>query len=443
MQLLQIGLDHGTADVTVRERLAFQTADLPAVLADLRQLATDAVVLSTCNRVEIYLLAEQADSCADRVIIYLADRSGLGESQVRAATRVRVGSEVVRHLCRVATGLESMILGEPEIAGQVRTAQVAANVDGVASVVLRRLFDDALRVAGQVRADSGIGRHAVSVSTAAIRLAERTMGGLEGRVALVIGAGSVGRSAARVLAQSGASSVIVSSRRIESARSVATEFGCQATTIDSLPAALVAADLVIGATAAPHTVVHVGVVSAAMAARPDRPLVLVDVAVPRDIEPEIRRLPGCTLFDVDDLKAAREASLASRKLAAVDAEAYIERTVGRFMSWLNGRMVASVVADLVAHAEQVRQREVERGLSLHGATTERERALVEATSAAIVKKLLHAPIVELKRRGAGDDGLVWVRALGELFALSRGVETGGAAAPMAAAPPSRAEGATR
>ena len=243
------------------------------------------------------------------------------------------------------------------------------------------------------------------------------MGGLQGRVALVIGAGSVGRSAARVLTASGASSVIVSSRRIESARVVAKEFGCEASTLDTLPAALAEADLVIGATAAPHLVVHAEQVAQAMAARPGRPLVLVDVAVPRDIDPEIRQVPGCTLFDVDDLKAAREASIAARKLAAVDAEAYITRTVDKFMAWLHGRMVAAVVSDLVAHAERVRQSEVERGLSIHGATTERERALVEATSAAIIKKLLHQPIVELKRRSAGDEAQVWAKTLGELFAL--------------------------
>ncbi|MGE3912834.1 MAG: glutamyl-tRNA reductase [Chloroflexota bacterium] len=420
MQLVEIGLDHATADVTIRERLAVQSADLPAVLTDLRQFADDAVVLSTCNRVELYLLAGSGPACADAVIAYLAERSGLGETQVRAATRERHGADAVRHVCRVATGLESMIIGEPEIAGQVRTALAAAGEAGPSSVILRRLFDDALGVAGQVRASSGIGRHALSVSTAAIRMAERTLGGLEGRVALVIGAGSVGRSAARVLAASGASSVIVSSRRIDSARAVAKEFGCQATTLDGLKDALIAADLVIGATAAPHTVVHAEAVATAMANRPDRPLVLVDVAVPRDIEPEVGQVPGCTLFDVDDLATAREASLAARKLAAVDAEAQIERTVERFMTWLHGRLVSSVVADLVAHAEQVRRREVERGLALHGATTERERALVEATSAAIVKKLLHQPIVELKRRGAGDDAQLWARALGELFALPGG-----------------------
>lgn len=417
MQLLQIGLDHATADVTIRERLAVQSVDLPAALADLRQIAMDAVVLSTCNRVEIYLLAVDAVSCADSVTTFLAARSGLTEDQVRLATIRRYGADAVRHLCRVATGLQSMILGEPEIAGQVRTAQAVAGEGGAASVVLRRLFDDALRVAGQVRAESGIGRHAVSVSTAAIRLAERTVGGLQDKVALVIGAGSVGRSAARVLSQSGASSVIVSSRRIESARAVAREFGCDAATIESLPDALAAADLVIGATSAPHIVVHAEAVQQAMSVRVGRPLVLVDVAVPRDIDPEIRTIPGCTLFDVDDLKAAREASIAARKLAAVDAEAYIERTVEKFMTWLHGRMVASVVSDLVAHAERVRQQEVERGLSLHGATTDRERALVEATTTAIVKKLLHQPIVEVKRRSSTDDGQVWARALGELFAL--------------------------
>ena len=173
-----------------------------------------------------------------------------------------------------------------------------------------------------------------------------------------------------------------------------------------------------------------------MAQRPDRPLVIVDVAVPRDVDPEVREVPGCTLFDVDDLASAREASMAARRLAAADAEAQIERTVERFMAWWHGRTVAAVVADLVAHAERVRQAEVERSLARLGAATERERALVEATSAAIVKKLLHQPIVELKRRGAEDEARVWARALGELFALPSAIDEAAAQA-VAEAPSDR------
>lgn len=434
MQLIEIGLDHATADVTVRERLAVSSADLPGVLADLRQSAADAVVLSTCNRVEVYLLVADADAGAQHAVDYFAGRSGLAPEAVAAATRVRHGVDAVRHLCRVATGLESMIVGEPEIAGQVRTAIREADAAGTTSVVTRRLFDDALGVAGQVRAASGIGRHAVSVGAAAVRLGERTLGGLDGKVGLVVGAGSVGRSAARVLASSGVSRLLIASRRTVSAQTTADEVGGEVVENGHVQEALALADLVVSATSAPHMVIRAEGARAAMAQRPERPLAIVDVAVPRDVDPEVRSIPGCTLFDVDDLASAREASMAARRLAAADAEAQIERTVERFMAWWHGRTVATVVADLVAHAERVRQAEVERSLARFGAATERERALVEATSAAIVKKLLHQPIVELKRRGAEDEARVWARALGELFALPGAVEA--AAAQVVAEAPS-------
>jgi glutamyl-tRNA reductase len=317
-----------------------------------------------------------------------------------------------------------MIVGEPEIAGQVRTALRSAEAAGTVSVIGRRLFDDALGIAGQIRASSGIGRHAVSVSAAAVKLGERTLGGLDGKVGLVIGAGSVGRAAARVLAVSGVRRLFVESRRIVSAQATAAEVGGEAIGVEERAAALAAADLVVSATSAPHVVVRADAVRLAMNQRPDRPLVIVDVAVPRDVEPEVGDIPGCTLFDVDALASAREAGLAARRLEAVNAEAQIEHAVEKFMSWWHGRSVAAVVADLVAHAERVRQAEVERSLARHGATTDRERALVEAASAAIVRKLLHHPIVELKRRSAEDEAQLWARTVGELFALPRAGQSG-------------------
>jgi glutamyl-tRNA reductase len=310
-----------------------------------------------------------------------------------------------------------MIVGEPEIAGQVRAALREADAAGTTSVVTRRLFDDALGVAGRVRAESGIGRHAVSVGGAAVRLGERTLGGLDGKVGLIVGAGSVGRSAARVLASSGVARLLVASRRTVSAQAIVDEVGGEVVEQGHVQEMLAVADLVVSATSAPHVVIRAEGVRIATATRPDRRLVIVDVAVPRDVEPEVRAVDGCSLFDVDDLASAREASLAARRLAAADAEAQIERTVGRYMAWWRGRTVATVVADLVAHADRVRQAEVERTLARLGTATDRERALVEAASAAIVKKLLHRPIVELKRRGAEDETALWARALSELFAL--------------------------
>jgi glutamyl-tRNA reductase len=433
MQLIEIGLDHATADVTVRERLAVSAQNLPAVLADLRQFAADAVLISTCNRVEAYLLVDEAATGARLATEYFAARSGLPIDTVAAATRVRHDVDAVRHLCRVATGLESMIVGEPEIAGQVRAALRDAEAAGTVSVVMRRLFGDALGIAGQVRSASGIGRHAISVGAAAVKLGERTLGTLEGKVGLVVGAGSVGRSAARVLAASGVSRLLIASRRTISAQTTALEVGGEVVENGHVAEALAWADVVITATSAPHSVVHAEGVRAALAQRPSRPLAIVDVAVPRDVDPDVADVPGCTLFDVDALASAREASLAARRLEAANAEPQIERTVERFMAWWHGRTVADVVSHLVAHAEQVRQAEVERSLARFGTISERERRLIDAVSTSIVKKLLHTPIVELKRRGGDDMAPVWAQALGELFALPGAIEAASATLASATA----------
>jgi len=338
---------------------------------------------------------------------------------------VRQDADAVRHLFRVACGLESMIVGEPEVAGQVRRALTAAEQHGAAGPVLRRLFADALSIAGRVRAASGIGRESVSVSAAAVRLAERSLGGLADRTVLVVGAGAVARGIGRTLADLGPSRLLIASRRLESARALADLVGAEALGLEQLSAGLAAADVVISATAAPTPVVTAEQVRSALDARRGRPLLLVDVAVPRDVDPAVAAIPGCTLYDVDDLAAARETGLAARRLQAETARASIERAVDRFVGWWHGRNVAPVVAELAAHAERLRLAEAERALARLGDVSERERQLVDLATSALVKKLLHRPIVELKRRGGADDADRYVEALRQLFALPTDGETAG------------------
>lgn len=417
MHVLEVGLDHHTADVTLRERLAIQADSLPEVLERLGEIAAEVAVISTCNRVELYAVVDRLDVAQRRVIAELARLSGLAEDRLTAALTVRQDHEAVRHLFRVAAGLESMIVGEPEIAGQVRTALKVAEEHGAAGLVMRRLFADALSSAGRVRSESGVSREPVSVSATAVRLAERTLGGLQGRTALVVGAGAVGRAVARTLVDLGASRISIASRRLESARALADLVGGEALGLDQLVGGLRDADLVISATAAPAPVVSAEQVRTALEGQTGRSLLLVDIAVPRDIDPAVESIPGCTLYDVDDLAAARETGLAARRLQAETARASIERAVKRFVGWWNGLSVAPVVAELTAHAERLRLAETERALSRHGAVSERERQLVEAATLALVKKLLHRPIVELKRRGGADDAGRYVDALRELFAL--------------------------
>jgi glutamyl-tRNA reductase len=423
MHLIEIGLDHRTADVTVRERLAMPADALPQTFERLLQIGGEAAVISTCNRVEVYLQVDRLDVARRQVVGLLAEQSGLSVEQLGATLTLRHDDDAVRHLFRVASGLESMIVGEPEIAGQVRTALKRADEQGTLGPSLRRLFSDALSIAGKVRQESGVSREPVSVSTTAVRLAERSLGGLADRTALVIGAGAVGRAVARTLVDLGTGRMLVASRRLESAQALASLVGGEALGLDSLADALARADLVISATGAPNIVVSADLAQQALQQRPDRALLLVDIAVPRDIDPAIRDLPGCSLFDVDNLAAARESSLSSRRLQAEQARDAIEGAVERYVRWWHGLRVAPVVAELTAHVERVRLAETERALARHGETTERERQLVEAATAALVKKLLHRPIVELKRRGAADDAEAYVATLRDLFALPSPDET--------------------
>jgi glutamyl-tRNA reductase len=417
MHLIEVGLDHSTADVTLRERLAIPAEALPDVFERLGRVSAESTVISTCNRVEIYALVDQPEFAQRGIVEALAALSGLSADRLSAALTVHQDADVARHLFRVAAGLESMIVGEPEIAGQVRRALRAAEEQGAVGPVLRRLFADALSIAGRVRSDSGISREPVSVSATAVRLAERTLGGLAGKTALVIGAGAVGRAVARTLLDLGASRILVASRHSASAGVLADLVGGDAFTLDGLPTALGSADVVISATAAPVTLLTAAQVRTALDGRESRPLLLVDVAVPRDIDPAVAEIPGCTLFDVDDLAEARETGLAARRLQADAARESIERAVTRFVGWWHGLNVAPVVAELTAHAERVRLAEAERALARLGGVSERERQLVEAATSALVKKLLHRPIVELKRRGGAQDADRYVNALRELFAL--------------------------
>ncbi|MDP8921954.1 MAG: glutamyl-tRNA reductase, partial [Chloroflexota bacterium] len=421
MQLIALGLDYRQADLALRERLAIPASDLPAALARLREHAAEGALLATCNRTELYLIADTAAAGHAAGLHCLADLASLPVDELAPLIVAYRQEEAVRHLCRVAAGLESMVLGEHEILGQVRAALEAAEAAGTAGVAMRRLFQQALAVGGRVRAETGIARQALSTSTVGVRLAERALGGLAGRTALVIGTGKMCVAAARALVDADVALLVVG-RRSERAHALADALGGEGLGLDRLVDGLARADLVISATSAPDLVVRESDVRAALARRPARRLVLVDLAVPRDVDSTVGSLPSCTLYDVDDLAAAREAGLAARQLEAPKVEAAIEDAVARFATWWGGRAVAPVVAELVVHAERIRRAEVERVLGRLGPLTERERAVaeaaVEATTTALVGKLLHEPIVRLKRRGGQHDAAVYAHAVRELFALA-------------------------
>jgi glutamyl-tRNA reductase len=395
-RLALVGLSHHVAPVEIRERVAL---DLEGARELSRRLAAhggEAVCLSTCNRTELYLVGLDGANCPlgpelDEVVYRLADE------------------DAALHLFRVAAGLDSMVPGEAEILGQVRAAFEA----GAAGPILDRLFRQALHVGKKARTETAIAESPASVSSAAAALAQQVFGDLAGRRVLVIGAGKAAELAARSLASRGAAIACVASRSVEKAGSLADRFGARATDLSRLGDELAGADIVVSCTSA-HDIV---LTREQVAARRRGPLFLIDIAVPRDLDPAINELDGCYLYDVDDLEAVVEETLVGRRREAARAETLAAEEAGRFREWLVSRDVVPAIASLRAHAEGIRRQELERAESRLGRLSEHDRRTVESITAQIVNKLLHLPTVRMKEAAATADGAAYASALEHLFGL--------------------------
>ncbi|MBI4491841.1 MAG: glutamyl-tRNA reductase [Chloroflexi bacterium] len=417
MPILVLGLSHKETPVVLRERLAFRADDLPAALRALRDYVSEGAILSTCNRTEVYALVGHRDTGLRAVRRFLADWHHLQPSDLALPLYERWQEEAVRHLFRVASGLDSMILGEPQILGQVKRAREAALACESLGAVLERLVRQAVEVGKRARTQTGISRNAVSVPSAAVELARRSLGSLQQARMLVVGAGEMGKLAALALADQGAGEVIVTSRSPANARRLADAVRGAPVAFAALPDELARADVVLSCTSAPVYVIGLEMVQRAMGSRRGRPLALIDIAVPRDVDPRAREMDGVYLYNVDDLEAVCAANLELRRAEAAQVEAIIEREVPRFMQWWDTLDVVPTIAALVDRAEAIRQAELARALPRLGELSERQRSTINALTAAIVQKMLHQPIARLKDHGEGEDGRLFVPAVRELFQL--------------------------
>jgi len=410
MHISATGVSHHDTPVELRERLAFNADQLKPGLARLPDGLAGAV-LSTCNRTELYLAAESA---VDREAAIAALASARGQP-VPEGIRFyhREGRDAVEHLFKVAAGIESLVVGESEILGQVREAFSAATAAGRSNAVLARLFHTALRVGRRARAETEIGAHGLSVSALAVSLSRRLVGDLRRKTVLVVGAGEAGQRAAAALVQQGVGRFLVTTRRSGVAEEIARELNGVAFPFAELPAALAEADVLIAATAAQEPVLSADQVAGAMALRQDRPLLVVDIAVPRDVDPAARGIANVHLFDIDDLQAAAEANLEARKREVAAVEAIVSEEADRFQAWLEGQRVAPTIAVLRQRAEAARQAELRRTLARLGHLDEADRRRIAAMSEALVNRLLHDPVVRLRERGSERH----VEALRELFDL--------------------------
>jgi glutamyl-tRNA reductase len=409
------GVSHRSAELAVREALAFPREALPLALRRLRDElgAAEAMILSTCNRVELYVRSEQ-DDVHERLRGFLCSFHGRPAGSLSAHVYGLSGPEAVVHAFRVAASLDSMVIGEPQILGQVREAYQLAEAAGALGPVLGALRNRSVAAARRVRSETGIGAGAVSVSYVAVELARKIFGQLDGRNVVLVGAGKMSELAARHLVRGGAVATVVGGRTLHRAEELAAALGGHALPLERLREALAGADIVISGTGASGLVVRHEDVDAVRAVRRHRPLFLIDIAVPRDIEPSVARLPGVFLYDLDDLKAVAEANLRERRKEASAAEALVEKEAREFIEWEKSLDVVPLLVEMRRRADQIRKAELDKVRGRLGALSPQQEQALDAATSAIVNKLLHAPTVHLKeatRNGQSLDQLSLIRKI--------------------------------
>jgi len=420
MNLVVLGLNHETAPVELREKLSIPENQVPEHIRLLQSKAPhviEEVILSTCNRVEIYARVRNITRGIEELKRFLCDYHEIDPDALEKSVYTYVLEDAVEHLFKVSSSLDSMVVGEPQILGQVKGAYKAARELKATGAILNNLFERSFSVAKKVRTETAIAENAVSVSYAAVELARKIFDDLSSKTALLIGAGEMIELAARHLVAQGVETVLVSNRTYERAVALATQFNGEAVKFDHLHEELKRCDIVISSTGAPHFVVRRDLASKVIAERGNRPMFFIDIAVPRDIEPSVNEIDNCYVYDIDDLKSVVEANMAERAKEARKAEEIIQREVTEFLTWLDHLEVAPTITELRNRADSIRRTEIEKTLNRLSALSEKDRDIIEKMTSAIMNKTLHAPIVNLKRKAETEDGSKYLQTLRDLFDL--------------------------
>lgn len=415
MAIVVVGINHKTVPLTVLERLAIPGSRLPKALARItsHDPIHEGAILSTCNRTEVYATVHRFHPAVQSVRHFLSDVSGVPQEEISDGMYTYYDATAVRHLFAVASGIDSMVTGEPQILGQVREAFQAAEREGTARRMLSVLFQRALRVGKRARTETEIARHVTSLPQAAARKAAELLDGRRPDLVVVVGAGRMGELAARALADLGAPDLVVCNRSVGKASELAREVGARAAGLGELPRLLGAADVLVSATAAPGVILEADAVRVATAGRP-RPLVAVDLGMPRDVEPSARELPGVELRDIEDLQAIVTDGARNRLAEVPKVEGIIDEEVDAFCAWERSLALGPSITELRAWASGVAEAEVERTANRLGLTGE-DRETLEALARGIVNKLLHRPVTQVKDLVAGPDGQVYLETFQELF----------------------------
>jgi glutamyl-tRNA reductase len=418
-EILTVGASHKTAPLQLREKLALTPGRASRLLGELtgHDAVYEAAALSTCNRTEVYLVTVTPEEAAGEVVELLSEQAGLRPTELLESMYLLRAGKAVEHLFSVTAGLDSMIVGESEIQGQVKRAYELALVEGVSGPVSNRLFRDALAAGKRVRSETGIARSQVSVSSVAVQLATDFLGDLAGKRALVIGAGENAELTVRTLSERGVEALFIANRRYQRALELAQRFGGRPVRYDDLPQELECADIVVSSTGAPHQIIGREELEAVAASRLDRPLVLMDLAVPRDIDPEVRDCPEIALYDMDDLQRAVARNLSGREAEAGEARALVREEVERFQGWLDSLDVVPTISALRRRGEEVVDHVLRENESRWESLSEADRERVAVLARTVVSRLLHEPTLRLKGVAGGEASYGFVHALHELFGL--------------------------
>ena len=415
-----VGLNHRTAPVSVLERVSISDESLPKALLQLSNYehVLEGAILSTCNRTEIYAVAPKFHAGVQDLRSFLEEFCHIAPEDLSDHLYTFHEDGAVRHLFRVASGIDSMVLGESEILGQVRRAYQIAQTEGLVTRVLGAAFRHALRVGKRARTETAIGRNPTSISSAAVDLAKRAFdgGSLEGRSVVVVGAGKMGSLAAKALARSGATQITVVNRTGEKAETLAQELGVDAKPWEELHKAIEASDIVISSTTASGTVIDRETIERVVAAKTS-PLFIVDIAVPRDVEPSVAELPNVVLRDIDDLRGVVEANVGSRLGEVSKVEAIISQELDRFVEWERSTELGPTVAALLRVADELKRDELARLESRRKELSPDQRRDIEQSMARVLSKFLHVPINRAKELASSKQGYLYVTALRELFEL--------------------------
>jgi glutamyl-tRNA reductase len=420
-ELLALGISHKTAPVALRERLAFSEHEAEAFAAEATATAEvrEAVVISTCNRTEIYLVVGDEVRAEADILGLLARRAEIRPTELAEAIYSPRNCDAARQLYRVTAGLESMILGEAEIQGQVRRAHEAAMRAGATGPLSNRLFAAALTTGKRVRSETGIGSSRVSVPSVAVDLALSVLGGLENRHVVILGAGETSELTARALSEQGAGTIFVANRHADRAISLAQRFGGSVVGLDDLPEQLVHADIVLSSTSSPHPILgreELELVMSERAAHGERALVIIDIAVPRDVDPACGDLDGVSLYDIDDLQAVIARNLSMRAEETPRALEIVEEEIQRFARWLGQLDALPTVAALRTHGSEIVEQVLAENSGRWESASERDLARVEAIARAVMSRLLHEPTIRL-RSLSEDRGHASLELVRELFGL--------------------------